>query len=118
MSDNFLHHEVIHVETKDPVKTTPGLAVLTEDRLDQLELTVKNLSVINEALYEIIVAKLGVNSVDLAVMIDQVTANRSVRLEAKSTCIACGRLVSSHKQKCIYCGGELSGNTKISPFDQ
>jgi len=116
MSDSF-HHEVIHVETRDPVKTTAGVAVSTEDRLEKLELTIKNISIINEALYEIIVSKLGVTGVDLAVMIDQVTINRGARLEAKSTCNACGRLVPSHKQKCIYCGGELSGETRVSPFD-
>ncbi len=118
MSDDFLPHEVMHVETRETTSVAARQSESYDDRLDQLESTVKNLSVINEALYEILVAKLNVNATDLAVMIEQVTVNRLKRLEAKSTCSSCSRLVPSSRQKCMYCGGELLGEIKVSPFDQ
>jgi rRNA maturation endonuclease Nob1 len=118
MSDEFLSHEVTHIELRETANTAARQSESNDDRLDKLELTVKNLSVINEALYEILVSKININAIDLAVMIDQVTVNRENRLNAKSTCSSCSRLVPSNKQKCMYCGGELLGEIKISPFDQ
>lgn len=117
MSDDF-HHEVTHIETRETANSAARQSQVNDDRLDKLEQTVKNLSIINEALYEILVAKLQLGPTDLAVMIDQVNVNRTERLEAKSTCNSCGRMVPSIKQKCMYCGGELLGYIKISPFDQ
>ncbi|GGY64810.1 hypothetical protein GCM10011613_05770 [Cellvibrio zantedeschiae] len=110
-------HEVTHVETRETAKAAARQSEGNDDRLDKVEATVKNLSVINEALYEILVAKLNVNATDLATMIDQVTANRITRLEAKSTCRNCGRLVPALKQKCMYCGGDLLNEVIRSPFD-
>jgi len=116
MSEN-VYHEVTHVETRE-TKASAAQIENTDERLEKLEQTVKNLSIINEALYEIVASKLHLTATDLAVMIDQVNVNRMNRLEAKSTCSSCGRLVPSVKQKCMYCGGELLGVIQISPFDQ
>jgi len=117
MADDFLH-QVTHVGTRETENVAVRQSENNDDRLDKIELTVKNLSLINEALYEILVAKLNINEVDLAVMIDQVSVNRANRLDAKSTCSSCRRLVPSNRQKCMYCGGELLDEIKISPFDQ
>jgi hypothetical protein len=117
MADDFVH-QVTHVETRETANVAVRQSESNDDRLDKLELTVKNLSLINEALYEILVTKLNINEVDLAAMIDQVSVNRANRLEAKSTCVSCRRLVPSSRQKCMYCGGDLLGEIKVSPFDQ
>jgi len=117
MVDDFFPHEVIHVEGREIAKAARQ-SESNDDRLDKLELTVKNISVVNEALYEILVTKLNVTAAELAVMIDQVVAHRANRSEAKLTCGSCGRLVPSIKQKCMYCGGALLGDVKVSPFDQ
>ncbi len=108
----------IDFEGRELVKNTARQSDSNDERLDKLELKVKTLSVINEALYELLVAKLNVTEPELTAMIEQVVANRSSRLEAKSTCRSCGRLVPSSRQKCMYCGGALFGDIKVSPFDQ
>ncbi len=110
----------IQIEFGDPevTRATARQSDNNDERLDKLELKVKTLSVINEALYELLVAKLNVTEPELTAMIEQVVANRIGRLEAKSTCRSCGRLVPASRQKCMYCGGALLGDMKVSPFDQ
>lgn len=117
MADDFVH-QVTHVETREPANLTARQPDGNDDRLEKLETRVENLSLINEALYEILVTKLNINAVDLTTMIEQVSVNRASRLDAKSTCASCRRLVPANRQKCMYCGGELLGEVKVSPFDQ
>lgn len=107
----------IDFESPELARATVGQSDNNDERLDKLALQVKTLSVINEALYELLVAKLNVTESELTVMIEQVTANRITRLEAKSVCSCCGRLVPSIRQKCMYCGGALLSNVKASPFE-
>ena len=89
-----------------------------EGRLSNLEQKVKRISVINEALYEILAAKLNVTHSELESMIEQVVANRARKAEAKSTCRDCGRLAPSNRLKCMYCGGEFLGEVDASLFDR
>ncbi len=109
----------MQIEFGDPEvsRATARQSDNNDERLDKLELKVKSLSVINEALYELLVVKLNVTESELTAMIKQVAANRVSRMEAKSTCRSCGMLVPSSRQKCMYCGGALLGEVKVSPFD-
>lgn len=116
MTDD-LHHVHIDIESREIAKNAARKSENNDERLDKLELKVKSLSAINEALYEILVSKLNVTETELTAMIEQVDVNRMNRIEAKSTCRSCGRLVPSSRQKCMYCGGGLLGDVKASPFD-
>lgn len=115
---NDSHHVHIDIESREIAKDAARKSESNDERLDKLELKVKSLSVINEALYEILVAKLNLTEIELTAMIAQVAVNRVNRMDAKSTCRSCGRLVPSNKQKCMYCGGALLGEVNLSPFDQ
>ena len=107
----------INVESPELSRATARQAENNDERLSKLEQKVKTLSVINEALYNILATKLNVSEAELTAMIEQVDANRANRLEAKSACRSCGRLVPSVRQKCMYCGGALLSNVQTSPFD-
>ena len=107
----------IDFESPELARATARQSDNNDERLDKLELKVKTLSVINEALYELLVAKLNVTEPELTAMIEQVVANRINRLKAKASCRSCGRLVPANRQKCMYCGGALLGDVKVSPFD-
>src|SRR5690606_5934939 len=102
----------INVESPELTRATARQAENNDERLSKLEQKVKTLSVINEALYEILVTKLNVTESELTAMMEQVAANRINRLEAKSACQSCGRLVSSIRKKCMYCGGTLSSTVQ------
>jgi hypothetical protein len=109
----------IQIEFVDPelARATTRQSDSNDERLDKLELKVKTLSVINESLYELLVAKLKLTEPELTAMIEQVVANRITRLEAKSTCRSCSRLVPANRKKCMYCGGALLDDVAVSPFD-
>lgn len=112
--------------THQPAAVLEGLQIAkdavnqSEDndaRLDQLELKVKSLSVLNEALYDLLVAQVNLNDAELRTAMVQVLVNRKNRLEAKLTCASCAMQVPASRQKCMYCGGSLLGEVSVSPFD-
>lgn len=116
MSEDF-SYEHLNLDGQESVKNTVRQSEHNEGRLSKLELDVKNLSIINEALYEILVSKLNITAAELTVIMEQVVVSRLKRKEAKSTCRSCNRLVPSNRQKCMYCGGEFLNNVNLSPFD-
>ena len=119
MTDEFHHgHHSIDVEGRAIAKDAARQSESNDSRLDALELKIKNISLLNEALYEILVVKLNISENELSAMVDQVVLNRIDRVGAKSNCRICGRLVPSNRKKCLYCGGELSGDVKTSLFDR
>jgi len=120
MDDNFYdgHNHLVDVETRAVAKDAARQSESNDSRLDKLEFQVKNLSVINEALYEIVAIKLNLSPNELTEMIEQVAVNRAAREQAKSTCRNCGRLVPVSRQKCMYCSGNFLYEFKPSPFDQ
>lgn len=117
MTEDF-HHVHFDIEGQEIAKSAAKQSENNDERVKNLEAKVNSLSIISEALYELLVAKLNVTNVELNTMIEQVVVNKRKRKEAKSTCQTCGRLVPANKQKCMYCGGELLGEVNPSPFDQ
>ena len=116
MVDHF-HHSHFELENREIAKEAVKQSGNNDERLDKLELQVNSLSIISEALYEIIASKMNLAPAELSAAINLVVANRAERRDAKSTCVSCNRLVPSNKHKCIYCGGQLLGEIKVSPFD-
>ena len=98
---------------KDAVKQSED----NDLRLDQLEVKLKTLSIINEALYDLLAARLKLTDAELTTAMVQVLVNRKNRMEAKLTCSSCAMQVPASRQKCMYCGGSLLGEVSASPFD-
>lgn len=98
---------------KDAIKQSDD----NDSRLEQLELKVKHLSIINEALYDLLAARAKLSEAELITAMAQVQVNRKIRLEAKLTCASCAMQVPASRQKCMYCGGHLLGEVSVSPFD-
>lgn len=98
---------------KDAVKQSED----NDIRLEQLELKVKSLSIINEALYDLLAVRVKLSDAELTAAMVQVLVNRKNRLEAKLTCASCAMQVPASRQKCMYCGGSLLGEVSVSPFD-
>lgn len=116
-SNGPMHENAVDYEGRKIAKNAAKQSENNNSRLDQLELTVKNLSIINEALYELLATKLQVTEAELVLTMNQVVVNRKDRAEAKLRCSSCSMHVPASRQKCIYCGGSLLGEVSASPFD-
>ena len=85
-------------------------------RLDAIESRIEKLSLITESLWEII-RESGVSEDELAEKISVVTSEKESRAKEKLDCAECGMKVSAKRKRCMYCGGELVGDSSNSPFD-
>jgi len=85
-------------------------------RLNILESQFDQLSLINEALWEIMKKDKGWTDKDLLKKVQEVVNLRVVRAQSKLSCNKCGMSNPSIKSSCIYCGNTLVKNTQNSPF--
>lgn len=85
-------------------------------RLDILESQFDQLSLINEALWEILKKDKDLADKDLLKEVQEVVNHRVVRAKSKISCDKCGMSNPSIKSSCIYCGNTLVKNTQNSPF--
>ena len=119
MTDDYYHHTHVAVdnESRELARNAAKTSAENDARLDQLEKKVDKLVLLNEALFELLVTKTGVDTVELYLMIEKVEANRSNRVHAKLACSKCSMRVPAKKEQCMYCGGELIGELQKSAFD-
>lgn len=80
------------------------------ERLRKLENQVDQLSLLNESLWHLLSSKTRLTNSDLQESLEQVKARRRTRDQARLSCTKCKLTNATHHKKCIYCGGELSGN--------
>jgi hypothetical protein len=85
-------------------------------RLDKLESQFDQLSLINEALWEILKKDKDWSDKDLLKEVQEVINLRVMRAKSKLICNKCGMSNPSIKSSCIYCGNTLVKNTQDSPF--
>lgn len=78
-------------------------------RLGALEMQVKKLLLISEALWQITKASSELSDADLTQMVNDIAEYRAGEGAASATtkCTACDRPVPRTKSKCIYCGQEI-----------
>lgn len=98
-----------------------GSARQAEDnssRIEKLERRLEHLSLITEALWDLLVTKLQIGSEQLQDEVDKVTASRERRRTEKAACEKCGMKVPAIKEKCMYCGALVSEKPAVSPFDR
>ncbi len=92
----------------------------SEDSIQKIELLnakVEKLTVITQALWEIVQQTSGIDETDLSRRVQEMTSPKKVKKETKLRCVRCGMAVSSNNPKCIYCGGELDCCADQSLFE-
>lgn len=86
-------------------------------RLAKLENQVATLSLMTEALWNLLTKRTKLTDEDLTASLQEVTQKRKARDETKLTCTKCKMQNSVHQKKCIYCGGELIGHAARNLFN-
>lgn len=117
--DDYLQNAAINEAQKNTRETTRELERQTGDielRLVALEQKLTYMTLINEAMFSLLGEQMQVGEAELLVRIGQIAEVRKQRAEAKSSCIGCGRETVSTRQRCMYCGGKLSGEAAASIF--
>jgi hypothetical protein len=78
------------------------------DRIRELEHQIERLSLLNQALWEVLRTRLGLHDSDLEQVINEVDLRDGVQDGRMTTtalkCPKCGRVSSSKHWKCLYCG--------------
>ena len=85
------------------------------EKIDQLEAKLDKLSLITEALWEI-VKETGVEESQLKSKIQQVTDLKTAKKKEKLSCTGCGMTVPAVNVKCMYCGEVLGKEVESSIF--
>ena len=87
-----------------------------QQRIATLEREVANLSNLVEGMWNLLQSNTQLNDDNLREAITEVIASRKRLREKKRGCKSCARFVSAQYQKCIYCGGELTGDAEPALF--
>jgi len=87
------------------------------NRLKALETRTEQLSLLAEALWELAADTLKADEQALVNKVEHVKQERAERKEAKLPCEKCGMGNHASKGVCIYCGGQLKGEVRSSPFE-
>ncbi len=82
-----------------------------ESRVGALEEQIERQALVNTAMFEILVARLGLTKEDVAMKVAEVDLRDGIadgKLDAMKmhagTCGKCGRVVSRRYARCLYCG--------------
>jgi hypothetical protein len=86
------------------------------NRLEKLESKFDQLSLINEALWEILKKDKAWTDQVLINEVQEVIKLRVVRAKSKLKCNKCGMSNPKTKASCIYCGDDLVNTSQNSPF--
>jgi len=92
----------------EPIQPTRRTGIDQGERLRDLEHQIARLNLLNQALWELLRARLGLADADLERLIREVDLRDGVA-DGKMTvtpleCPRCGRISSSKHWKCLYCG--------------
>jgi len=87
-------------------------------RIEKLEKTCQQLSLLTETLWEIVAEQNQLQEPALLEKVEATLALRRQRAEERLHCAKCSMSNTTSKAKCIYCGGELVGDVSSSPFRQ
>lgn len=121
MNDDFdLGNVGMHdldAETRTLLRETHTETDDNSNRIRKLEDKLANLSVVTEALWSLLNKRTKLTNEDLAASIQEVVQTRKIREETKLTCIKCKMQNSINHKKCMYCGGELTGQSSKSLFN-
>ena len=85
-------------------------------RIAKLEFEISKLSVVSEALWELLKRDTDKSDAELVSAIETVAANRLAQAEHKMNCLSCGMSNAANKKRCIYCGGTLPTRAPEFPF--
>lgn len=79
-----------------------------ETHVAHLEIQVEKLILVNQALVELLIAKLGMSEaeiIDKVIEVDLRDGTQDGRMNGAPTkCTECGRPVNPNKKRCLYCG--------------
>lgn len=104
-------------ETRKLLRETQTDTDDSSERIRKLEDKLGNLSLVTEALWNLLNKRTRLSDEDLAASISEVIQSRKTREETRLTCIKCKMQNSIHHKKCMYCGGELTGHSSKSLFN-
>ena len=76
--------------------------------IEELEIKVDRLTLVTQALWELLQAKAGLTESDLTALIEEIDLRDGVK-DGKHTptpknCVKCNRVVSVRTNMCLYCG--------------
>jgi len=98
-------------EANDNANSVVSKANRVQSELDKLQNNFDKMSLLNQALWEIIQEKLGVSDADLEAKILEIDL-RDGKADGKmggsiTNCPNCERKVNARTGRCLYCGAEL-----------
>ncbi len=119
MNDNIDLGELpsLDLETRKLLRDSHTESDDSNERIRKLEDKLANLSLVTEALWTLLNKRTKLTNDDLAACMQDVLQTRRARDETKLVCIKCKMQNSVNHKKCIYCGGELSGQVEKSLFN-
>ncbi|TQV68190.1 hypothetical protein FKG94_24200 [Exilibacterium tricleocarpae] len=118
MSDENRRDTAQDLESRRIARNSSRQAETNNARIEELERKLGKLSLITEALWEIVASEANYGEPELLQKIEMVVSDREQRLGKKLSCSRCNMLVAASKEKCIYCGAALADKTRSSPFDE
>jgi len=108
----------LDVESRRLARGSSRHSQSNSSRIDKLEQKFAQLSLVTEALWEIVLKETSLDEESLPRMIDNVVVSRKLREQSKRSCTSCDQSMPAHFDKCMYCGGSVQGERIVSPFDR
>lgn len=104
-------------EANEKAKQVAAKANRVDNDFQKLQQDFDRMCLLNQALLEIVQAKLGFSNSDLEAKILEIDL-RDGKADGKmggsiTTCPSCGRNVNGKKGSCLYCGAELTKEHKF-----
>ena len=100
-------------ETQDAALRSSRRVQSTQQELDELRAAVDRLSLMNQALWELLRDRAELTDVDLRTKADEIDrrdGRADGRLgEAVAACPKCAKANAASRERCLYCGGPLHG---------
>lgn len=87
-----------------------------QQRITALEKEIADLTNLVEGMWNLLRSNTQLDEANLRAAISDVVAMKKHHREKKRGCKNCARFVSAQYHKCIYCGGELVGESESSLF--
>ena len=104
----YTNRAVVDSETNKKIKSLSRENAVVVELIEELEIKVDRLTLVTQALWELLQTKAGLAESDLTALIEEIDLRDGVK-DGKHTskpknCVKCNRVVSVRTNMCLYCG--------------